>query len=177
MFQVSPGAMPPGAGYWTYLIPLIVIGIVILRNSRERKVRVERLWSSPLIIMGMAILAFSQNPPPGPIGLALDVAAVGLGALLGWWRGRASTFTVDPQTHVVTSKVSPFGMLLILGIFGLRYLLRGAVSGEASLLHLSAAEATDSFLLLAVGVVSAQRLEWWIRARKMIAEARAAAAS
>lgn len=175
MFQVSPGAMPPGAGYWTYLIPLIVVGVVILRNARERKIRVERLWISPLIIMGMAILAFSQNPPPGPIGLVLDVAAVGLGALLGWWRGRASRFSVDPRTHVVTSRVSPVGMLLILAIFGLRYLLRGAVSGEASLLHLSAAEATDSFLLLAVGVVSAQRLEWWIRARKMIAEARAVA--
>lgn len=174
MLQVSPGAMPSGAGYWTYLIPLIVLGVVILRNSRERKVRIERLWISPLIIMVMAILAFSQNPPPGPIGLLLDVVAVGLGALLGWWRGRASNFTIDPQTHVVTSRVSPMGMLLILGIFGLRYLLRGAVSGEASVLHLTAAEATDSFLLLAVGVVSAQRLEWWIRARRMIAEARAA---
>jgi hypothetical protein len=174
MPQVSLAAAPGGAGYWTYLIPLIVIGFVILRNSRERKVRVERLWISPLIIMLMAILAFSQNPPPGPIGVVLDIVAVGLGALLGWWRGRASTFTVDPTTHVVSSKVSPFGMLLILGIFGLRYLLRGAVSGEASILHLTAAEATDGFLLLAVGVVSAQRLEWWIRARRMIAEARAA---
>ncbi|TAJ73182.1 MAG: DUF1453 family protein [Phenylobacterium sp.] len=174
MPQVTLGAMPPGAGYWTYLIPLIVLGVVILRNARARKLRMERLWISPAIIMVMAILAFSQNPPPGPIGLALDIVAVGLGALLGWWRGRASTFTVDPETHVVTSRVSPFGMLLILGIFGLRYLLRGAVSGESSMLHLSAAEATDSFLLLAVGVVSAQRLEWWIRARRMVAEARAA---
>jgi hypothetical protein len=75
---------------------------------------------------------------------------------------------------VVTSKVSPAGMLLILGIFGLRYVLRSMLSGESSMLHVSAAEATDSFLLLAVGVVSAQRLEWWIRARRMIAEARAA---
>ncbi|MBU1377935.1 MAG: DUF1453 family protein [Alphaproteobacteria bacterium] len=173
MPHVSFGAMPSGGGYWTYLIPLIVIAIVILRNARERKVRIERLWISPLIIMVMAILAFSQNPPPGPIGLVMDVVAIGLGGLLGWWRGRASNFTIDPQTHVVTSKVSPLGMLLILGIFALRYLLRGAVSGEASLLHLTAAEATDSFLLLAVGVVSAQRLEWWIRARKMIADARA----
>jgi len=176
MLQVSPGAMPPGAGYWTYLIPLIVVAIVILRNARARKLRVERLWITPAIIMVLAILAFSRNPPPGPIGIVLDVVAVGLGGLLGWWRGRASGFTVDPETHVVTSRVSPMGMLLILAIFGVRYLLRGAVSGEASVLHLSAAEATDSFLLLAVGVVSAQRLEWWIRARKMIAEARATAA-
>ena len=173
MFQVSPGAMPPGS-YWTYLVPLIVVAVVILRNARARKLSVERLWIAPAVIMLMAILTFSHNPPPGPIGLALDVVAVALGAALGWWRGRASTFTVDPQTHVVTSRVSPLGMLLILGIFGLRYVLRGAVAGESSVLHLTAAEATDSFLLLAVGVVSAQRLEWWIRARRMIEAARAA---
>jgi len=168
--------IPQDAGYWTYLVPLIIVGIVILRNSRARTLKIERLWISPAIIMLMAILAFSHNPPPGPIGLALDIGAVALGALLGWWRGRASTFTVDPETHVVTSRVSPFGMLLILGIFGLRYLLRGALSGEASVLHVTAAEATDSFLLLAVGVVSAQRLEWWIRARKMIDAAKRATA-
>ncbi|WP_296596496.1 CcdC protein domain-containing protein [Phenylobacterium sp.] len=169
--------VPQDAGYWTYLVPLIILGVVIVRNARARTLKIERLWISPTIIMVMAVLAFSHNPPPGPFGLALDMAAVALGALLGWWRGRASTFTVDPATHVVTSKVSPFGMLLILGIFGLRYLLRGAISGETSVLHVTAAEATDSFLLLAVGLVSAQRLEWWIRARRMIDEARRAGAS
>src|SRR4029450_6483619 len=135
MDRVPTGAMPTGAGLLTYLIPLIVIGLVILRNSRARTLRVERLWISPAVIMGMAILAFSQNQAPGPIGLALDVAAVAIGALLGWWRGRASYFTVDPETHVVTSKVSPAGMLLILGIFGLRYVLRSMLSGESSTLH------------------------------------------
>jgi len=169
--------IPVGGGYWTYLVPLIILGVVIVRNSRARTLKIERLWISPAIIMLMAILAFSQNPPPGLLGVALDVAAIALGAVLGWWRGRASTFTVDPATHVVTSRVSPLGMLLILGVFGLRYLLRGAVAGEASVLHVTAAEVTDSFLLLAVGLVSAQRLEWWIRARRMIDEAKRAAAS
>lgn len=147
---------------------------MILRNARARTIRVERLWLSPAIVMVMTIAAFAANTPPSLWGVVLDVAAVGVGALLGWWRGRASRFTVDPDTHVVTSRVSPAGMLLILGIFGVRYLLRSALGGESSSLHLTAAEVTDSFLLLAVGVVSAQRLEWWIRARKMIAGAKAA---
>ena len=172
MDQVPHGA--GSAGVLTYLIPLLVMAMVILRNARARTLRVERLWISPLIVMLATVLAFSQNPPPGPIGLALDLGAVALGGLLGWWRGRASRFTVDPETRVVTSKVSPAGMLLLLGIFAVRYLLRSLLGGESSALHLTAAEATDSFLLLAVGVVSAQRLEWWIRARRMIAEARAA---
>lgn len=175
MERMTVGALPHGAEAWSLLIPLIVIAIVILRNARARTIKVERLWISPLIVMAMTIAAFSANPPPGLVGVVLDIAAVGVGALLGWWRGRASRFTVDPETHVVTSRVSPAGMLLILGIFALRYILRGALGGGASTLHLSAAELTDSFLLLAVGVVSAQRLEWWIRARKMIAEAKASA--
>lgn len=168
------GDLPNGAETWSLLIPLVVVALVILRNARARKLKVERLWITPLIVMLMTIAAFAANPPPGPLGVALDVAAVGLGALLGWWRGRASRFTVDPETHVVTSRVSPVGMLLILGIFGLRYLMRMVLGDSASALHLTAAELTDSFLLLAVGVVSAQRLEWWIRARRMIAEAKAA---
>ncbi|MBX3486203.1 CcdC protein domain-containing protein [Phenylobacterium sp.] len=173
MAQIPAGGGAPA--YLTYLIPLVVIGIVILRNSRERRIRIERLWIAPAIIMLMTIVAFSANPPPGPVGLGLDLAAVCVGGLLGWWRARASTFTIDPATHVITSKVSPWGMLLILGIFALRYVLRSVMAGgAASAMHVTAAELTDSFLLLAVGVVSAQRIEWLIRARKLLAEARAA---
>jgi hypothetical protein len=176
MDRYPPGDLPSGAETWSLLIPLLVIALVILRNARARKLKVERLWITPLIVMVMTIAAFAANPPPGPLGVALDVLAVGVGALLGWWRGRASRFTVDPETHVVTSRVSPAGMLLILGIFALRYVLRMFLGGDgASALHLTAGEITDSFLLLAVGVVSAQRLEWWIRARRMIAEAKGAA--
>ncbi|WP_293901155.1 CcdC protein domain-containing protein [Phenylobacterium sp.] len=164
--------VPPGAGVWTYLAPIIIIGVVILRNSRARTLRIERLWVTPAIVMAMTLLAFSQSPPPGPLGIALDVGAVAVGGFLGWWRGRASHFTVNPGTHVVTSRVSAWGMLLILGIFALRYIVRYALQGEASTLHISANDLADSFLVLAVGVVSAQRIEWLIRARKLIAGAR-----
>lgn len=171
----SPGDMPHGAEAWSLLVPVLILAVVILRNARARKLKVERLWISPLIVMALTIAAFASNPPPGPVGMVLDLVAVGVGAALGWWRGRASRFTVDPRTHEVTSRVSPAGMLLILGIFALRYILRMFLGDGASAMHLTAAEVTDSFLLLAVGVVSAQRLEWWIRARRMIAEAKAAA--
>ena len=77
---------------------------------------------------------------------------------------------------MITNRVSPWGLLLILGIFALRYILRNVMTDGASALHVSAMEITDSFLLLAVGLVSMQRIEWLIRARRMIAEARAAKA-
>jgi len=164
--------VPPGAPAWTNLIPFALFALVILRNMRARTLRIERLWISPTLVLLATAAVFAQTPPPGPLAIALDAAALALGALLGWWRGRAAAFTVDPTTHVITSKVSMWGMLLILGIFALRYVLRTVLSGEASVLHVSAAEITDSFLLLAVGVVSAQRVEWLIRARRLLATAR-----
>ena len=146
MDRYPPGDLPSGAETWSLLVPLVVIALVILRNARARKLKVERLWISPMIVMAMTIAAFAANPPPGLLGVALDILAVGVGGLLGWWRGRASRFTVDPETHVVTSRVSPAGMLLILGIFALRYLLRMFLGDGASALHLTAGEITDSFL-------------------------------
>ena len=165
-------SVPSGLPIWTNLIPLVMIAIVVLRNSRARTLRIDRLWVSPIVVLALTILTFSQSPPPGAVGLVMDFVAVGLGVLLGWWRARASRFTIDPATHVITSKVSMAGMLLILGIFAARYLLRSLLTADSTALHVSAIEASDSFLLLAVGLVSAQRIEWLIRARKMLAAAK-----
>lgn len=166
--------VPPGAPAWVNLIPLAVLALVLLRNSRARKLRIERLWLVPVMMSLVTILVFVNSPPPSPVGIGMDLAAVALGVGLGWWRARASTFTIDPATHEITSRVSILGILLIAGIFTARYLLRAFLTSDSSLLHVSAIEASDSFLLLAVGLVSAQRIEWLIRARRMLAEARAA---
>ena len=163
-----------GAPAWVNLVPLLMIGLVVLRNARARTLRIERLWISPLILGALAAMTFYAYPPSGPPAYLLDAGFLVVGGFLGWWRARASHFTIDPETHVITSRVSPLGMMLILGIFALRYLVRLAAPGEASLLHVTALDLTDAFLLLAVGLVSAQRIEWLIRARRMIAEAKRA---
>jgi hypothetical protein len=166
---------PQGQGEaLTYLIPIAVIGLVILRNARARTLRMERLWIGPLLIVLLAGAGIAAAPPRTEAAIVVDIVALAFGAVLGWWRGRASRFTVDPETHVVTSRVSPWGMVLILAIFALRYGLRSFLGGGATVLHLAAADLADAFLLLALGVVCAQRIEWFIRARRMIAEARAA---
>ena len=164
---------PANAQLWSNLVPLLFLGLVILRNSRARTLRIERLWISPAVVIAMTVLTFAASPPPTPVGIAMDFVALALGAGLGWWRARASRFTVDPETHIITSKVSAAGMFLILGIFAARYVLHGLLASDATVLHISAIEASDSFLILAVGLVSAQRIEWLIRARRMLAAARA----
>jgi hypothetical protein len=128
----------------------------------------------PVVIIALIGLAISQTPPTSTLGIALDVAALILGAALGWWRGRFTHITIDPATHALTSKASIFGMVLILAIFAVRYLMRLYASESASLLHMPVADISDAVLILAVGLVCAQRLEMWLRASKLLAEARAA---
>ena len=169
--QAQTGA--PG-GIWTALIPLIFISIALVRGSQARNLRVERLWISPVIVMAMIGLAISQTPPASALGIALDIVAIAIGAGMGWWRGRFTNITVNPDTHALTSKASPVGMILILAIFALRYALRTYASESASLLHASVNDISDAVLLLAVGLVCAQRLEMWLRARRLLEAARAA---
>jgi hypothetical protein len=82
---------------------------------------------------------------------------------------------VDPATHALTSQTSPVGMLLILAIFGLRAGLRIYATEHAGALHVSLEDVTDAFLLLAVGVVCAQRLEIALRASRLLRQTRTSA--
>jgi hypothetical protein len=104
--------------------------------------------------------------------LAVDAAALGLGVLAGWWRARLTRITVDPGTHALTSKTSPLGMLLILAIFVVRNGVRSFGAETAGALHVSALQITDALMLLAVGLVCAQRLEIALRATRLLNEAR-----
>ncbi len=157
----------------TLLVPVIFIGIALLRGSQARNLVVERLWIMPVVIIAMIGLAISQTPPTSALGVVLDAVAIAVGAAVGWWRGRFTNITVDPQTHALTSKASAVGMVFILAVFGARYLLRLYANESAQVLHASINDISDAVLLLAVGIVCAQRLEMWLRARRLLAQARA----
>lgn len=165
--------MVPGTGHWTYFVPLVLVAIIIFRSLRTRTLKVERLWLMPTLLLLVTTLTLIRSPPSGLLAVVLGALSLGLGTGLGWWRAQASWFQIDPTTHVITSKVSPWGVLLILAIFGVRYVVRTFATTEASILDVTAADITDSFLLMAVGLVTAQRVEWYLRARRMIEAARA----
>jgi hypothetical protein len=111
-----------------------------------------------------------------PLMIVIDVAALALGALLGWWRARLTTIAVDPQSHQLTSRASPVGMLVILALFAVRYGLRAFATENATALHLSVNIVADAALVMTVGLVCAQRLEIALRATRLLNEARAAKA-
>jgi len=158
------------------LVPLaIVVLVLVLRNSRPRPLNIERLWIRPaivLILMGVALAATA--PPLDPLNIGILAAALAIGCGLGWLRGRSMRIDVHPETHALTARASPLGLILIFGLLLVRYALRGAAYESASFLHLSVLAIADAFMLLAVGMLSVQGLEMWLRARRLLAEAQAA---
>jgi hypothetical protein len=55
----------PGASLASYLVPLGVAAvIVILRNSRPRRLKIERLWITPAVYLILLGAALAQAPPP-----------------------------------------------------------------------------------------------------------------
>jgi hypothetical protein len=168
---------PPNAGYAVYIVPLVVIALVIFRNSRARRLRIETLWFAPLLILLMVGLALSQEGMPTPAMMAMDIVALIAGAALGWWRARFTHISVDPQTHQLTSRASPIGMLIILAIFAVRYGIRMYAEQNAATLHLPVTAIADAALVISVGLVCAQRFELFTRASRLLAEARATKAT
>jgi len=166
-----------GASLASYLVPLGVVAVIIvLRNSRPRKLKIERLWVTPAIYLILMASALAEAPPPlTPVSFAILVGAFAIGAAIGWQRARFTQIHIHPETHDLTSRSSPIGILFTFAILVVRYAARDLLAGNAKLLHLPIVAITDGFLLLVIGMLTTQRLEVWQRASRMLAEAKGAA--
>lgn len=155
-------------------VTLVILAVVFVRASRPRRVRMGALWIAPtLILLSIASgVAFTPHRAPfGPADYAVFVAAAALGAAVGWFRAKAVRLSVDPATQAVTSTVSPVGLAIIAGVFVIRFGLRSAMTSGAAPLRVDPVVIGDAFLLLAGGLVAAQRIEIAIRARRLLAAA------
>lgn len=167
---------PPNAQTVGLIVPLAIIALVILRNSRARRLRIESLWVAPTLIMIAVALQVGQEGAPTPLSLGVDLGALAIGGLLGWWRAKFTNITIDPATHQLTSRASPIGMFVVLALFALRYALRVYAVQNASSIGLPVNVIADGALVMSVGLVSAQRLEIALRATRLLNEARKSAA-
>lgn len=168
-----------GAGsvpIWVTVLGLgVSLTIMVLRNRRPRKLRIQLLWIRPLsfaAIVAMSVWAY--RPPATALSLTLYVTAVAVGGALGWQRGRFMTIDVEPDSHAVTSRASPVGMVVIIAFLGLRVALRGIALGSYSPLGIPAAALTEGLVLLAGSMIVVQSLEMWLRARRLLVQARTA---
>lgn len=163
------------------LIPVIAIAaaatVVIIRNLKPRRLRLEMMWVRPLIIMTVAAGFLILNPfPHQPYALAVIAAAAVVGTVVGFLRGRMVRVSVDPETHTAMSQASPLGVGLILLIIAARYFLSSTTGARSGHFDAQAMLITDALLIFGAGVVGVTGLEVWMRANKMVNESRAAKA-
>jgi quinol-cytochrome oxidoreductase complex cytochrome b subunit len=158
------------------LIPLIVIAVVLplvlLRNRRPRTLRPEWMWVAPVIVValiGFGLWGLSrtgQGAPTDPASLLVLAVGLALGAAAGWWRGKTVTIHKEPD-GTLKAQASPLGLILIVGLLVARQALRPWMERHAADWHVSPLAIIEAFMLFAVGMVVMQRVEMWIRARRI----------
>jgi uncharacterized membrane protein len=158
--------------YFSLVIMAAVGALVLLRNRGARRLRVELLWIMPVFVLASAALYVWRFPPHGALDLAGMLGLFALGALAGWWRGRLTRIEVDPQTHELRSQASAVGLALIFGLLIVRQGVRIAAQADPGLFPVGVQALSEWLLGFALGLVAVQRLEMWLRARRLLAAAR-----
>lgn len=160
-----------GGNWLTALLPFVIIAVVVglrLRSmSRERPLNVGTLWIVPvvyLVLVGSMIVTL----PPSAGGWSLIVAGVAVGAVVGWHRGKLIRIERNSNGKLM-QKASPLAMLLLLALIVLKLGAR-AIFGDTAAGHPGSAAMllTDAFLGFALGLLSATRLELYLRARRIL---------
>ena len=163
-------------GNWlTAALPFVIIAAVIafrLRTmSRERPLKLGTLWIAPVVyLLLMAWILFAL--PPTELGWGLLALGLVVGGVLGWHRGKLIRIDRNPETGELRQKASPLAMILLLALIVLKLGAR-AIFGETAAGHPASGAMllTDGFIGFALGLLSATRLELYLRAQRLLAAA------
>ncbi|WP_374944659.1 CcdC protein domain-containing protein [Sphingomonas sp.] len=154
----------------TYTVTAVVIAVVLAlrwrRMRRARPLKLERLWVFPAFYAAVAVAMVVHAPPAG-FGWLFCALALAAGAALGWQRGKTMRITIDPATHALNQTGSPAAMLFVLLLVAVRSGARSMAGSTA--LHLDATAITDMLVALALGLFTAQRIEMYLRGKRMLA--------
>lgn len=147
----------------TVVGPLLVLGLVIAlrlgRGTNEKPI--ARLWFAPLAYAVMIALMLWIHPPPA-LGWLLFAGGLGLGMVLGNWRGRLFELRLDQESGRLLKRRTPAAILLLGGIVALRFLAAGVLAPGALMLF------TDALLGLIFGLLVATRIEIRRRGRRLL---------
>lgn len=159
----------------SYAITIGIIAVVLaLRMRRMGKMRplnLGSLWVVPTIYLVVAAIMFVQLPPTGWVATASGVGLV-IGAAVGWQRGKMMHIHVDPETHALNQKASPTAMFFLIALIVVRMGARGIIGQEGGI---SPAMLTDPLIAFALGMFALQRVEMYLRAKRLLEEARGGA--
>lgn len=152
----------------TIAIVVVVLALRLRRMGRMRPLKLASLWVVPAIYGLMAALLLIESPPALPVIFA-SFGGLLVGAVLGWTRGKMMHIHVDPQTHALNQKASPAALFLLVGIIIVRAGARTMIGQQGGI---SPAMLTDPLIAFALGLLSLTRLEMYLRAKRLLKQAR-----
>ena len=162
-----------GGSFAATALPFVVRDVVLRLRFRsmgkERRLNPGTLWIVPVLYFLIAgSMLFALVPPP--LGWGLLLAGLVIGIAAGWHRGKLILIRRNSETGELRQKASPLAMLLLLVLVALKLGAR-AIFGEtaAGQPGSSAMLLTDAFIGFALGLLSATRLELYLRARRIAA--------
>ena len=166
--------MQAQAPNWISLAVMAVIIPVILffrfrSMGKERPLKPERLWILPAIYTVFAGFIFVGMPPHGLAWVYVALALL-VGLALGWQRGKMMHITVHPEEGTLNQKASPAAMIFIIVLIVLRMGTKAVIgTGGGTAMHGTALLATDILIALALGFIISQRVEMYLRAKRILA--------
>jgi len=166
--QVHPVQQSWASYAVTIGIIIVMMALRLRKAGRMRPLKLGSLWIVPFLYLAVAAMMFVQLPPTGWVAIASCIGLL-IGAAVGWQRGKMMHIHVDPETHALNQKASPAAMLFLVVLIVVRMLARGVIGAEGGL---SPAMLTDPLIAFALGMFTLQRVEMYLRARRLLEEAR-----
>ena len=167
--QVHPVAQQSWVATAIPIAIVLVVMTIRLRSAGKMKpLKLETLWVVPVLYLAVAVMMFIQLPPRGWVALA-SIIGLAIGAAVGWQRGKLMQIHVDPETHALNQKASPAAMMFLIVLIAVRAGARSVLGADS---HLSPAMLTDPLIAFALGMFSLTRLEMYLRAKRLLEQAR-----
>ena len=152
----------------TIAIIAVVMALRLRRMGQMRPLKLGNLFIVPILYLVVAAIMFVQLPPTGWVAIACALA-LAIGAAVGWQRGKMMHIHVDPETHALNQKASPAAMFFLIGLIVVRMVARGMLGQNSGV---SPAMLTDPLIAFALGMFTVQRIEMYLRAKRLLEEAR-----
>jgi Protein of unknown function (DUF1453) len=155
------------------LIPIIIIFAMFLLRLRKmtgvRPMKLPRLWIRPAIVCVVAAVFLYSAPPHSLMQGAILLAAIAVGAVLGWHQGKMMAISVNAGTGTLQVQASVIALAIFFGLILVRVALRPWLTGATSPVHAYVGVVTDAFMLFIAGFACAQATEMFIRGRALLA--------
>jgi len=138
---------------------LLVILIIVLMQSKERKVKINRIWLVPALLCFVTIQSIIHMGQLSILQLLLFVAMLGIGLVLGIIRGKALTFRIDSETGHVLRKGNWLNTMILLIILGAKIVIKQSMFSGST--HYTLMVVTNAFLCITLGTVISRRYYIW----------------